>query len=396
MYFSYIPKYGDLDYLVEKYIKNGIRDYTLNFFFDVKNGIYNKDQNINQDTKLDHATEFISGVTNVIQYIKNRLSSVIDVENRLRFFFFCETGKSAYHKAIDFSYKANRSINDFLMRTESDELFSEVTFFSIYVLKDIINMIPNSYFFLGEYKEYDYIPYVVYKRIFTEKDVGIVFSTDKDMYQLNSYTNCFEQLEKQTYQSDWLPARAYLNPHNYIERILGKDATPDMIKVARSFMHNHFSLTRAITGDSGDGIDGIKGLHFKSILSLVEKFKLDELVLPRSVYNDTIVKMDFFKFDFENENSIFDLEKVKALAPARKTSKKLDSMLTTDGIKRICKNLALMDYDIMYHRRSKDYEDVDKIINNEVKFKKQEEADEFIKSTGLWNEHSYFKISIKI
>jgi len=397
MYFSYVPKYGDLDYLVEKYINNGIRDYTFNFFFDVKNGIYNKDQNINQDTKLEHATEFISAVTNVVQYIKNRLSSVIDVERRIRFFFFCETGKSSYHKGIDFSYKSNRGINDYLLRTESDELFSEVIFFSIYVLRDIINMIPNCYFFLGEYREYDYIPYVVYKRMFTEKDIGIVFSTDKDMYQLGTYTDCFEQLEKQTYQSEWLPARAYINTHNYIERILGKDATPEMLRLGRSFMHKHFSLVRAIIGDTGDGIDGIKGLHYKTLLGLVEKFKLDELLLPRDVYNETITKMDFFKFEYAYENSIFDLEKVKLLEKERKQSKKLDSLLTKEGIKTICKNIALMDFEVMYNRRlSNDKEEIDKILNNETKFKSQQEADDFIKATGLWNEHSYFKISIKI
>jgi hypothetical protein len=386
-----------LDYIYEKYIRHS-DDSIINFFFDVKNGIYNKDNNINEDNKFEHAIEFISGVINVIQYIKNRYSTYFDIRNRLRFFFFCETGKSSYHKGIDMGYKSNRGLNDYLTRTKEDELFSQTTYFSIYTLNDIINMIPNSFFFLGEFKEFDYIPYVVYKRFFKSNDIGIVYSTDKDMYQLQSYTNCFEQLEKNPFPSKWHPGRLFINKDNYIERLLAKDMERyELTNDDKEFISNNFSLFRGIVGDAGDGVPGIKGIGYITFLKLFNKFSLKNIIMSRDFYNEKIKKMDFSKFDFKRESVLYDLEKIKDMEKEIKSSNTLKKLLDVENIKRVCMNIALMDYDVMYDRRiSKDKDEIDSKLYNNNKFRSPKEIEKFINKTNLWTNHSYHKITITI
>jgi len=398
VYYSYTPKYDDLDYIFQKHIKD---DPTkrINFFFDVKNGVYNPDV-ITESNKGEHAVELISAVTNVIQYIKNRYSTMFDITNRLRFFFFCETGKSSYHRGIDMAYKSNRGLNDYLARSESDQLMSQAMFFAIQVLNDIINMIPNAYYFMGEFAEYDYIPYVIYKRMFEARDVGIVFSTDRDMYQLQSYTTQFEQLEKLTSMRgvDWHPGRLFVNRDNYVDRFIYKMIAESKLTVTdefKSFVANHFSLIRGILGDGGDGIPGIKGLGLLTIVKLFDTVK--KVILPRDEYNEKIKKMDFFRFDFERENSIFNLEVVKTLETEIKKSKKLSDLFTKVSMERICKNIALMDYEVMHYRRaSHDTEYIDKILNNQTKFKTIPEIETFLDSTGLWKQYPGFKVNISL
>lgn len=389
MYYSYVPKYNELDYLYEKYMKHD-QTKKLNFFFDVKNGIYNADGNLTEANKLEHSVEFISAIVNVIQYIKNRYEGYIKPD-RLKFYFFCETGKSSYHRAIDMAYKSNRGLNDYLARDSNSEMFSQIMFFSINVLKDLINMIPNAYFFLGEFMEFDYIPYVIYKKCFTKDDVGVVFSTDKDMYQLSTYTDQFEQLEKMTFKTNWHPGRLFINKDNYASRICYKDI-PNLEPEQLEFIQKHFSLLRAIIGDSGDGVAGIKSFGWKTIFKNMELIK--SILLNRNVYNETIKKMDFFKFDFKRENSIFDLEKMGELKKLSVTMKKL---FNENAIKRICMNIALMDYDVMMPRRKqKDNDVIDTVLNFEDKFKSNEDIKTFIDDTNLWQKCPAFKISISL
>jgi 5'-3' exonuclease len=251
---------------------------------------------------------------------------------------------------------------------------------------------------LGEFKEFDYIPYVIYKRFFKENDIGIVYSTDKDMYQLQSYTNCFEQLEKNSFPSKWHPGRLFINKENYVERILAKDLSRyELTNDDKEFIQNHFSLFRAIVGDSGDGVPGIKGIAYITFLKLFNKFSLKDAILSRSTYNDKIKKMDFSKFDFKKESVIYDLEKIENMEKEIKTSGTLKKLFDIENIKRVCMNLALMDYDIMYDRRMpKDKDEIDSKLFNSNKFRTNKEIERFINNTNLWNNHSYHKISISI
>ena len=419
MYYSYMPRYDEIDYLSKKYLLNDDRS-RLNIFFDLKNGLGGDTQRIDgvqrcsltQENKGEHLVELISSSINVMAFIQNRLSEVIKYKDRVRFFFFCETGKSSYHKGIDMGYKKSRGLNDFLSRDDSNNLHSEIVFNAIYMLKDIVNMIPNAYFFLGEYSEYDYIPYVVYKEIFDEHDTGVVFSSDRDMYQLQVYTDCFEQLEKIPFTggtNSWHPGRIFVNNSNYLDRLFyklliqGYELSDDV----RKFISQHLSLVRAIIGDTGDGVKGILGFQDKTLLKHIKEIM--HVTLPRDAYNKTLQHMDFDRFDYMHDNTVFDLELVKkVLNPepvlneatgrknkAKQPPKALSLLLSTNGIIRVCRNIALMDYAVMYTRR-KDLENIREVLDNKYKFKTAFEAQKFLDATGLWKLYPGIQVSINI
>jgi predicted nucleic-acid-binding Zn-ribbon protein len=80
-----------------------------------------------------------------------------------------------------------------------------------------------------------------------------------------------------------------------------------------------------------------------------------------------------------------------------KSSNTLKKLLDVENIKRVCMNIALMDYDVMYDRRiSKDKDEIDSKLYNNNKFRSPKEIEKFINKTNLWTNHSYHKITITI
>lgn len=411
MYYSYTPRYDELDYLYQKYLQG--TDKRLNFFFDVKNGISgdtdyidgNKFCSLREDNKLQHLVELVTAIINTIAYIKGRYATYDEEAcKRLRFFYFCETGKSSYHKGIDMAYKSNRGISDYLQRDERNELRGNIVLNAIQMLNGIMNLIPNTFFFAGTYSEYDFIPYVVFKRYFEDKDIGVIFSSDKDMYQIQSYCDKFEQLERLTSHNnnvDWHPGRMFVNNENYVVRFMHALYKKEDFSISDSqmnFIRNNFSFIRGILGDPGDGIAGVPGVGMGTLMKFLDT--IIDLTLPRDKYNHTISHMTFNRFDYKYDESIFDLEKIKELLSEEKVvnpktgkmvkrkpvPKALQSIVSPKGIERICRNIALMDYDVMNNRRTKDMEDIDAIYNNTNKFKTVDEAYKFLNETKLWQQ----------
>ena len=424
MYYSYTPRYDEVDYLYQKYLKE-YPQTTLNFFLDVKNGISGdtsfvdgmRVNSITYENKGQHLVELVTAIINVVAFIKSRLLEISNndsnlIDNRVRFFFFCEVGKSSYHRAIDMAYKRNRGINDVLNRESIEvDLRGDIVFNAIQILNSIMNMIPSCYFYMGEYAEYDFIPYVIAKRYFKEYDYGVVFSSDKDMYQLQSYFPYkFEQLEKLTSKASsnitWHPGRMYVDSNNYVIRFLhslyGKEGFT-LSDEDKTWIENNWSLFRAFMGDSGDGVSGIKGMGLSTMMKSLKTIK--SISLPREEYNHNVAHIDFRLFDYKNNNSIFDMDKVKELfkLPIMKNgkegkcklSKVLQEALSLKGIDRICKNLALMDYEIMYERRKhKEWEAFDSVFNNNNKFKNELDTVKFLDKTGLWKQYGMYKPKI--
>lgn len=415
MYYSYTPRYDELDYLYMKYLKDN-PNTRLNFFFDVKNGIGgdtewidgNRMSSLNEDNKVQHLVELVTAIINTIAYIKARYIETSNtnadlINNRLRFFYFCEAGKSSYHKGIDMAYKRNRGISDYFDRDEHNELRGTIVLNAIQMLQGIMNMIPNTYFYMGEYAEYDFIPYVVSKRYFEDKDVGVIFSSDKDMYQMQAYSNKFEQLERMTSKAknvNWHPGRMFVNHDNYIMRffhaLYGKEDF-QLTEEQYDYISKHWSLVRGILGDAGDGIQGVSGVGLSTLVKFIDTLK--DITLDRDTYNHTLSHMTFNTFDYKYENSVFDVDKIKELNSTDKVvnpktgkmvkrkplPKALQEIISPKGIERICRNIGLMDYNVMYERRRlKEQEDFDKVFYNTNKFKTAFDIDKFLNETGLW------------
>lgn len=420
MYYSYTPRYDEIDYLYTKYLKE-YPNTKLNFFLDVKNGISGdtsfidgmRVNSITYDNKGQHLVELVTCIINVVAFIKSRLLEISNndsnlIDNRVRFFFFCEVGKSSYHRAIDMAYKRNRGINDILNRESIDvDLRGDIVFNAIQILNAIMNMIPTCYFYMGEYAEYDFIPYVVAKRYFSEYDYGVIFSSDKDMYQLQSYFPYrFEQLEKLTSKANnvnWHPGRMYVDSSNYVIRFLhalyGKEGFT-LSEEDKTWIENNWSMFRAFMGDSGDGVTGIKGMGLSTMMKHLNIIK--DITLPREEYNHNVAHIEFRLFDYKNKNSIFKMDKVNELLklPIKKNGKEgkckapkvIQEALSIKGIERICMNLALMDYEVMYERRKhKEWEVFDNVYYNTNKFKNEIQTMNFLNRTGLWKQYSMYK-----
>lgn len=420
MYYSYTPRYDEIDYIYQKYLQN-YPNIRMNFFLDVKNGISGDStfidgmrmSSISNENKGQHLVELVTCIINVVAFIKTRLLDISNndvnlIDNRVRFFFFCEVGKSSYHRNIDMAYKRNRGINDVLNRDSFEvDLRGDIVFNAIQICRSIINMIPNCYFYMGEYAEYDFIPYVVAKRYFSNDDYGVILSTDKDMYQIQSYFPYrFEQLERLTTNAknvQWHPGRMYVDSDNYIMRFLHtlfNKAGFELSEDDSNWIKNNWSLFRAFMGDSGDGISGIKGMGLHTLMKNLKDIR--SVTLSREVYNHNVAHLNFDRFDYNNNNVIFDMEKVKTLLaiptlkngkPGKiKVARVLQDTLSPKGIDRICRNLALMDYEVMYERRkSKEQLDYDNVYNNTNKFKNEIECINFINKTGLWKQYPMYK-----
>lgn len=384
MYFRFKPKYIELDYLLAKY-----SDKNLNFFFDFKNGVFQKEELINENLHLS-VSELIVTTMNVIPYIKNKLRTD-GFKNEIRFFFFTEVGKSYYHKALNIEYKRNRELNDFLFRTEENDVFSRMIFFSVDILEKTINYLPKCYFFKGEYLEYDFIPYAIAKTFFEkEKDVGIIFSNDKDMYQMQLFEEyIFEQYEKlyMKGESNWHSGRLFINRDNFIERFCASLGVESIANEDKKFIRDYFVLIRAILGDEGDNIEGVKNIGLKTILKNKEFFintfrKNNEL-------REVIKELKFSDYDSELAKKIFlkfDIEKVK--------SKRFKQLFEEANIERICRNIALMDFDIIWEKiRSNFKEHIESVLKNDKKVENKEQLMALISSL---NQMLIYKISEQV
>ena len=389
MYYAFYPTYDELDYINNKFLSQGKR---VNFFFDVKNGLSGDVSRadgqvvslLSQENKGEHLLEFVTSIINLHSYILGRTNAD---PNQIKFHFFCETGKSNYHKAIDMLYKSNRHLNDYLIRDEHDPLKTEIVFNALEILENVLNRFPNHYFYYGRFAEFDYIPYVIMSQYAEDKDIGILYSTDKDMYQIQSYIpDRLEQLEKipvaRAEKVQWHPGRMFVNHENYLDRFIYSKAkampkdimTDDEIK----YFKEHWSLMRAIVGDPGDNVTGFSGIGYKTLLGMFKDIM--PVTRPREEYNDRLSKMTFNKFDYANEPVVFDTEAIKKTY----RSKKLSAILSPSGVERICRNIALMDYHVMWKRRwMTDKPKIDVVVQGKKKFESEEQAYAFLKNAGM-------------
>ena len=85
MYYSYTPRYDEIDYIYQKYLQN-YPNIRMNFFLDVKNGISGDStfidgmrmSSISNENKGQHLVELVTCIINVVAFIKTRL---LDISN---------------------------------------------------------------------------------------------------------------------------------------------------------------------------------------------------------------------------------------------------------------------------------------------------------------------------
>jgi len=354
MYFHYVPKYEDLEFILKA--ANTLKDPNIYFYFDFKNGLYVIDNEVTADNVFLHMSELVTTTFRVIPYITKWFTEKNQYDkDKLHFIFFCETGKSLYHRRIDQLYKKNRLISDDIFRP--DKYYStQAIMTGISYLENSLNFVKNVWFYVGKYMEFDFIPYYFIKEKTNPMDLHIVMSSDKDHYQLHHLLDdrYIYQLEKMTTKNKWHPGRMFINKENYIERLY-RDIKLD--HEIRNIVHKYYNLIRAIFGDSGDGIQGVKGIgpktFFNKIFPEIKSYFLD----MEEIYS--IVTDPDTKY---KDNELFFLSTMEWYNDKLKRLKKFQTFVSSS--ERISKNLRLMDYRIISNI----------IIKNSIKYIKDLES----------------------
>ena len=243
---SYYPTYAILDEIVSygNYKK-------LTVFIDLKNTL--------QTTYMEHAivnilenskqmkfmdTSIFSSLISFLSFHKiYSMKRGIDVD----FIVFFETGQSYYHLNISKKYKISRKIDDLYGLERADrELFWKILHNNFRLIEQACNKIPGVKVIRLSHLEADFVPYYLLsrKKVPYNGEVGyVLYSNDHDMWQCaakDSYI--FSKAGKH---------KKIIRPGNIMSTFLKKPCEIDDI---------YLPLAMAVVGDSGDDVDGVKGV----------------------------------------------------------------------------------------------------------------------------------------
>ena len=254
---SYYPTYSILD----EVITSGNYD-TLNFYFDIKNNLQSLYMQhtiveIVENTLTSKFTDS-SIFESIMQFLSFHKIYAANRNIKANFYIFMETGRSSYHLNVSKKYKISRRIDDLygLDREKRDKFF-EVVQKNLMLLDRAANRMPNIKVIRLQNLEADFVPYYLMTRklVETDKNVGhIIYSNDHDMLQcLNDHSYVYVKIPK-------------------IKKLVRKDqALKSYLKFETQFPDEYLPLIMAIIGDTGDNVDGIKGIGGKTAEKIIEE-----------------------------------------------------------------------------------------------------------------------------
>ena len=254
---SYYPSYKILDEIVSygSYKK-------LNIFIDLKNTL--------QTTYMEHAIVNIVENSKKVKYLDTSIfSSLISFLSfhkiygmkrgiDVSFIVFFESGESIYHKNISKKYKISRKIDDLYGLERADrELFFNVLHSNFRLIEQACNKMPSIRVIRLPFLEADFVPYYLLSRNLVPYDgtVGhIIYSNDHDLYQCaakDTYIFSKSAKHKKIIKAGKI-MEIYLRKNNKI---------PDI----------YLPLGMSIIGDTGDDVDGIKGIGPSRFLEIFDQ-----------------------------------------------------------------------------------------------------------------------------
>jgi len=314
---SYYPTYGILDEVVSYGPYN-----QLNIYIDLKNNM--------QTTYMEHAIVNIvenslrsrmydtSIFSSLVSFLAFHRRYAISREMKLNFFIFFESGQSYYHQNISSKYKISRRIDDLYgLDHEKRELFFKVLNANYNMIENAFNKIPNSKVIRLPNLEADFVPYYLINHNLVERNDGvghIIYSNDHDLLQCvndNVYV----------YQKVGSKIKRIVKKGEVMQKELKKDyGIPD----------EYFPLALAIIGDTGDDVEGVKGVgpaFFAKSFNEIQKL---------------VGSMDDLYDNIVNKRPIFD----KSLCPIpnKFVSKIIDFEENEGGVTR---NLKLVSFELL-------------------------------------------------
>ena len=299
---SYYPTYSILDEIVS------YNDYdTLNIFVDLKNclqTIYMEHTVVNfiESTKMSGRYD-TSIFTSLMAFISFHKKYAMKRNLKLNFYIFFESGLSYYHHNISKKYKISRRVDDLYGLDALDrEMFREVLRQNFGFIEKAFNRIPDVKVIRLLNLEADFVPYYLMTRNFVDNSpnvANITYSNDHDMTQ---------NVSEHSYHFVKTPQGKLIVKQN--------EGMARQIKCEWEGDDEYQPLAIAVIGDTGDDVEGIKGIGGKTFRKIFPMLK--QMVGTMDQLNDNVARgKDIFdtSTDFKNKmiNKILDEEKKNKL-----------------------------------------------------------------------------------
>lgn len=250
---SYYPNYSILDNIISQ---NKYKE--LNIFIDLKNNF--------QTLYMEHAIVNILEMSKKSRYIDTSiflsLLSFLSFHKiyslsrniKINFYIFFESGVSYYHKNISKTYKISRRIDDLWGLDRKDrDMFFNILQNNFGLIEKACNRMPNIKILKLSNLEADFVPYYLITRnlVSQENIANIVYSNDHDLLQCaNDNTFIFQKSAK---------SKRIVKQGEVMNRELRKE---------NNISDEYQTLAMSIIGDSGDDVEGIKGIGPSRFLSI--------------------------------------------------------------------------------------------------------------------------------
>jgi hypothetical protein len=254
---AYYPTYAILDEILS------YGNYkTLNLYFDLKNNLQTLYMehaiiNIVENTIRANVTDS-SIFSSILSFLAFHKEYAIKRNIKVNFFIFFETGTSFYHTNIRSKYKISRRVDDLYgLEKEKRDLFFDVYQKNLRLAERVCNILPNVTLIRLQHLEADFVPYYLISRGLVDtssKNVHVVYSNDHDLLQ------CLDTGDH---------VYIYQKSFGY-KKIIKKNEVINAYLKSGSGHDNILPLLMSVIGDSGDDVDGVRGVGPKRALNMLD------------------------------------------------------------------------------------------------------------------------------
>lgn len=254
---AYYPTYAILDEILS------YGNYkTLNLYFDLKNNLQTLYMehaiiNIVENTIRANVTDS-SIFSSILSFLAFHKEYAIKRNIKVNFFIFFETGTSFYHTNIRSKYKISRRVDDLYgIGKEKRDLFFDVYQKNLKLAERVCNLLPSVTLIRLQHLEADFVPYYLISRNLVDnssENAHMIYSNDHDLLQ------CLDTGDH---------VYIYQKSFGY-KKIIKKNEVINACMKSGSGSDNVLPLLMAVTGDSGDDIDGVRGVGPKRALDMLD------------------------------------------------------------------------------------------------------------------------------
>ena len=206
----------------------------------------------------------IGGVTLFLKTLA-RLSREIQPKS---IYIAWESGGSPHRRAIFSEYKLNRrpeKLNRFYDQEDIPDT-EENRKYQLLVLVKLMKHIPACQLYAADCEGDDVVAYLCEQHF--KHNPKVIVSSDKDLYQLlNEQTKIYNLHKKIFVTAETAFEEFRITPQN-------------------------FAVAKALCGDTGDNVPGLKGLGFKTIAKRFPQLGLDEVVLLQDIFSYSASHLD--------------------------------------------------------------------------------------------------------